>query len=86
MDGWKCPGCGKCYSPCVFECGQCGQPSQDVLSTEWPIKDSAEWPDHVCIEDPLKTSAIPMCKFCGKIIPHSDDIVATFSMLQRWPG
>ena len=24
-DGWKCPGCGKCYAPWVYSCESCGK-------------------------------------------------------------
>lgn len=24
MEGWRCPGCGRCYSPFVMRCEVCG--------------------------------------------------------------
>ena len=24
MTGWQCPGCGRCFAPCVSMCGYCG--------------------------------------------------------------
>ena len=31
-DGWQCPGCGRCYSPCICECSRCGQPGVTVTT------------------------------------------------------
>jgi len=30
MEGWRCPSCGRCYSPYVTECGHC--PVQTLTS------------------------------------------------------
>jgi hypothetical protein len=32
MQGWICPGCGRCYSPSTTECRVCGQPSSDTVT------------------------------------------------------
>lgn len=34
-DGWKCPGCGRCYSPGLTECRVCGQ--GDPVPTAKPM-------------------------------------------------
>lgn len=31
--GWRCPGCGKCYSPLTPQCFTCGQPTTTGTST-----------------------------------------------------
>lgn len=35
-DGWRCPGCSRCYAPSVTECRACGQPTaQPPGGLEW---------------------------------------------------
>ena len=36
--GWKCPGCGKCYSPSTPQCFTCGQPTytSNTTSVSYP--------------------------------------------------
>lgn len=29
-DGWKCPGCGRCYAPWMPECTKCGPPKAET--------------------------------------------------------
>ena len=31
--GWKCPGCGRCYSPLTPQCFSCGQPTYTSNNT-----------------------------------------------------
>lgn len=31
--GWRCPGCGKCYSPLTPQCFTCGQSGSTGTST-----------------------------------------------------
>jgi hypothetical protein len=33
--GWRCPGCGKCYSPLTPQCFTCGQPTYTSNQTDW---------------------------------------------------
>jgi hypothetical protein len=35
--GWKCPGCGRCYSPTTPQCFTCGQVGYSGTSTNPPI-------------------------------------------------
>lgn len=32
MEGWKCPGCGRCFSPAVLECFYCGTSETTTLA------------------------------------------------------
>jgi hypothetical protein len=33
MMGWKCPGCGRCYSPFTSQCQACVPPSIPAVTT-----------------------------------------------------
>lgn len=36
-EGWKCPGCGKCYAPSVVQCYTCG-----ITETKVPVRSGTE--------------------------------------------
>lgn len=42
MTGWKCPGCGKCFSPNVTECTTCGKNIPEI--TPWKPYRTDPWP------------------------------------------
>ena len=37
MEGWKCPGCGACYSPYVSKCSRCPGTTFWSVSTNTPV-------------------------------------------------
>jgi uncharacterized OB-fold protein len=63
-EGWKCPGCGRCYSPCVTECSRCGQPGLTDTGGTVIITDRCQCPFPFYI---YETSGA-RCGNCGKPI------------------
>lgn len=39
-EGWRCPGCGRCYAPFVSKCEQCGAFTSEPL--QMPLPDALE--------------------------------------------
>lgn len=35
MEGWKCPGCGRCYSPLTEKCHSCGPETTVTIGSVW---------------------------------------------------
>lgn len=52
MDGWKCPGCGRCYAPSVAQCAAC-DPSNVRTGTG------------VTLTPPLNGGVVCLCERCG---------------------
>ena len=47
MIGWRCPGCGRCYSPSVAMCVSCVPPATSTSTTplkQVPICVPSNWP------------------------------------------
>jgi uncharacterized OB-fold protein len=42
MQGWICPGCGRCYAPSVTECRHCGV--SDAAEKLWVEYFRLAWP------------------------------------------
>lgn len=30
MEGWRCPGCGRCYAPFILQCQSCIQTTSSI--------------------------------------------------------
>lgn len=58
MEGWKCPGCGRCYSPFTQACGFCGPQVVDTSTTQ-PL----------CSHDYDYNRTVPACRKCGAMAP-----------------
>ena len=60
-EGWKCPGCGKCYSPAVPECGTCGKVGETTTIGGWVDGGAIPCPHSSVIDD----SGGRRCGLCG---------------------
>jgi hypothetical protein len=64
-EGWRCPGCGKCYAPWVGECTTCGQPlTTETSGSITIITERCQCPYPLVIIE----TAGKHCGHCGKVI------------------
>jgi hypothetical protein len=67
-EGWRCPGCGKCYAPWAGECTTCGKPgfaSSDNLAFDFGTC-QCQHPSVVWLTDGKR------CAACWKPLPSVD--------------